>query len=245
MADQQNRPIALVTGASRGIGLEVARQLAEHSMTVILTARSQEKSQAAAESIAAGGWDIRPKSLDVADQASVQRIAAALEQEFGRLDVLVNNAAGFVDWSETTLSADLQASRAVLETNLFGPWQLCQALVPLLRRSQHGRIVNVASGAGSHGEQEFGLSTGRGAVASYGISKAALLALTSKLAAELEGSGILVNAVCPGFTATAPGMDAMGARSIPEGASGVVWAALLPDDGPNGGFFRDGKPLPW
>lgn len=117
--------------------------------------------------------------------------------------------------------------------------------MPLLRRSSHGRIVNVSSGAGSHGDTQFGLTTNRGAVASYGISKAALNALTTKLAAELDGTGILVNAVCPGLTATAPGMEAMGARPIPEGAASVVWAATLPDDGPTGGFFRDGNPLPW
>jgi NAD(P)-dependent dehydrogenase (short-subunit alcohol dehydrogenase family) len=117
--------------------------------------------------------------------------------------------------------------------------------LPLIRESAHGRIVNVSSGAGSHGDALFGLTTGDGAVASYGISKAALNALTTTLAAELDGSGILVNAVCPGLTATAPGMEAMGARPVSEGAASVVWAATLPDDGPNGGFFRDGQPLPW
>ncbi len=161
------------------------------------------------------------------------------------VDVLVNNAAAYVDWSETALTADLESARAVFETNLFGAWRVCQAFVPLVRRSVHGRIVNVASGAGSHGDADFGLTTNRGSVASYGISKAALNALTSKLAAELEGTGVLVNSACPGLTATAPGMEAMGARPIPEGAASVVWAATLPDGGPTGGFFRDGKPLPW
>ncbi len=115
----------------------------------------------------------------------------------------------------------------------------------MLRKSAHGRIVNVSSGAGSHGDQGFGLATGKGGVASYGISKAALNALTALFAAELAESSILVNAVCPGLTATAPGMEAMGARPVAEGAASVVWAALLPDDGPNGGFFRDGKAIPW
>jgi NAD(P)-dependent dehydrogenase (short-subunit alcohol dehydrogenase family) len=112
-------------------------------------------------------------------------------------------------------------------------------------QSPHGRIVIVSSGAGSHGEPQFGLSANGGAAATYGISKAALNALTSKLAAELEGSGVLVNAVDPGLTATYPGAEAMGARPVPDGAASVVWAATLPDDGPAGGFFRDGEPLPW
>jgi NAD(P)-dependent dehydrogenase (short-subunit alcohol dehydrogenase family) len=103
----------------------------------------------------------------------------------------------------------------------------------------------VSSGAGSHGDLQFGLTTGGGSVASYGISKAALNALTTKFATELVGTGILVNAVCPGLTATAPGMEAMGARPVAEGAASVIWAALLPNDGPSGGFFRDGQPLPW
>ena len=110
---------------------------------------------------------------------------------------------------------------------------------------QHGRIVSVASGGDSHGDPQFGLATPGGTAASYGISKAAVNALTSKLAAELDGTGVLVNSVDPGLTATAPGMEEMGARPIPEGATSVVWAATIPDDGPSGGFFRDGEPMPW
>lgn len=117
--------------------------------------------------------------------------------------------------------------------------------MPLIKGSRHGRIVNVASGAGSHGESNFGLTTGGGSAATYSISKAALNALTAKLAAELDGEGVLVNSVDPGLTATAPGMEEMGARPIPEGAASAVWAVTLPDNGPTGGFFRDGKPLPW
>ncbi len=142
-------------------------------------------------------------------------------------------------------NADLEPVQTLMATNLYGAWRTIQAFLPLIRQSRHGRIVNVSSGAGSHGDMQFGLATGNGAVASYGISKAAVNALTSKLAAELAGTGILVNAVCPGLTATAPGMEAMGARPVAEGAASVAWAALLPDGGPTGGFFRDGKPLPW
>lgn len=185
------------------------------------------------------------KALDVTDDTSVRQLAVEVKQEYGRLDILINNAAAFVNWAETALTADLAGVYDVFNTNLLGVWRMCQVCVPLLRRSSHGRIVNVSSGAGSHGDTQFGLTTNRGAVASYGISKAALNALTTKLAAELDGTGILVNAVCPGLTATAPGMEAMGARPIPEGAASVVWAATLPDDGPTGGFFRDGNPLPW
>jgi NAD(P)-dependent dehydrogenase (short-subunit alcohol dehydrogenase family) len=240
-----NDRIALVSGANRGIGLEIARQLVQQGMTVILGARTLDRAQEAADQLAAENLRAHPLALDVADDASVRRAAAEVEAAFGRLDILVNNAAAYVDWRETASGADLDSVRTVLETNLFGAWRTAQAFLPLLRRSAHGRIVNVSSGAGSHGEMQFGLTINHGASASYGISKAALNGLTAKLAAELDGTGILVNAVCPGLTATAPGMEAMGARPIPEGAASIVWGALIPDDGPNGGFFRDGKPLPW
>ena len=237
--------VALVTGGARGIGFEVGRQLAELGMTVILGARDQDKATAAAEELAADGLDVRARTIDVADAGSVKELAAWVEEEFGWLDVLVNNAAAFADWSETVSVADLEASRAVFDTNLFGAWRTCQAFLPLIKGSRHGRIVNVASGAGSHGESNFGLTTGGGSAATYSISKAALNALTAKLAAELDGEGVLVNSVDPGLTATAPGMEEMGARPIPEGAASAVWAVTLPDNGPTGGFFRDGKPLPW
>jgi NAD(P)-dependent dehydrogenase (short-subunit alcohol dehydrogenase family) len=241
MADK----VAVVTGAGRGIGLEVCRQLAERSMTVVLTARDPEKAKAAAEHLVGEGLDVIPKALDVSNDESVRGLAADLEQEFGTLDVLVNNAASYADWSEMTSSADLESAQAVLETNLFGAWRVCQVFLPLICRSRHGRIVNVSSGAGSHGEPHFGLTTNRGSVASYSISKAALNALTAKLAAELEGTGVLVNAVDPGLTATAPGMEKVGARPVAEGAASVVWGAALSDNGPTGGLFRDGEPLPW
>jgi NAD(P)-dependent dehydrogenase (short-subunit alcohol dehydrogenase family) len=237
--------VALVTGGARGIGFEVVRQLAQQGMTVILGARDLDKASAATEELADDGLNVRAGSLDVADGDSVRELADWVAGEFDGLDVLVNNAAAFADWSETASRADLENSRAVIDTNLFGTWRVCQAFLPLIRRSDHGRIVNVASGGGSHGDPQFGLATPGGTAASYGISKAAVNALTSKLAAELDGTGILINSVDPGLTATAPGMEEMGARSIPDGATSVVWAATLPDDGPSGGFFRDGEPMPW
>lgn len=237
--------IVVVTGSSHGIGLEVCRQLSRQGMTVILTARDLAKAEVAAQPLIEEGLDIRPYALDVMQDESVRQLATEMEREFGRVDVLVNNAAAYVDWSEKATTADLQASHSVFETNLFGAWRAIQVFLPLIRKSEHGRIVNVSSGAGSHGEQQFGLTTNHGAVASYGISKAAMNALTSKFAAELEGTGVLVNSVCPGLTATAPGMEAMGAGPVEKGASSVLWAVTLPDDGPTGGFFRYGKPLPW
>ena len=238
--------VALVTGVSRpeGIGYAVCRQLAEHGMTVLLTARDLSKAAALAAALRKENYDVRPFVLDVTETTSIQALVGALAADPGHLDVLVNNAAAIANWDETASGADIATAQATLEANLFGPWRVTQALLPLLRQSPHGRVVMVSSGAGSHGDPQFGLATG-GGVASYGISKAALNALTTKFAVELAGSSVLVNAVCPGLTATAPGMEAMGARPVAAGAASVAWAALLPDDGPSGGFFRDGQPLPW
>ena len=235
---------ALVTGASRGLGRAVARQLAANGFHVIATARDVGSLRPVTAD--SGGRIVAlPVALDITDPSSVAAAAAAVEQDHGRLDVLVNNAAAYVDWQEAASTADLDASRAVMETNLFGAWRLTQAMLPLLRRSDAPRIVNVSSGAGSHDDTAFGLRARGGAAASYGISKAALNALTSTLAAELAGTGILVNAVCPGLTATWDGAEDMGARPAEDSAAGVVWAATLPGDGPTGGFFRDGRPLGW
>ena len=236
----------LITGSAKGIGRELARQLAGRGATVLVSARDAERAREAAAELADAG-DVRALDvgLDVTSDESVTRAAKALEADPGRLDVLVNNAAAYVDWTETATGADLAEAERVLATNLFGAWRVTQSLLPLLRASEHPRVVNVASGAGSHGDEQFGLSRRGGAAASYGISKAALGALTSTLAAELTDTPVLVNAVCPGLTATWPGAEEMGARPIGEGAASVAWAATLPDDGPRGGLFRDGAPLAW
>ena len=238
--------VALVTGATRGIGRQVAADLAARGWTVLVSGRSAEVAHAAAADLADAG-DVRALEvdLDVTDAAAAEAVPEAVRASTGRLDVLVNNAAAFAYWSELATAADLVSARAVMETNLFGPWRLTQVLLPLLRESAHPRIVNVSSGAGSHGDDQFGLTRRGGAAASYGVSKAALNALTASLAAELAGSGVLVNAVCPGLTATWPGAEQMGARPVAEGAASVVAAAVLPDDGPSGAFLRDGRPLPW
>jgi NAD(P)-dependent dehydrogenase (short-subunit alcohol dehydrogenase family) len=226
--------IALVTGANRGIGLEVVRQLAERGFTAVLGSRDLEKGRAAAEGL--DGLAVDARRLDVADADSVRELAAELDDAYGRLDVLVNNAATLYDTWQRGVEADLDEVHEALETNLFGAWRTTQACLPLLRRSQHGRIVNVSSGAGA-------LSSMGAGTPAYSVSKAALNALTRILAAELRSDRILVNSVCPGWVAT--DMGGPGGRPVEDGAASVMWAVLLPDDGPTGGFFRDGRRLEW
>jgi NAD(P)-dependent dehydrogenase (short-subunit alcohol dehydrogenase family) len=223
----------------------VCRQLAQRGMRVVLTARDATMAGRRAADLAREGLDVTGHAVDVRNLESIQALARWVESEFGLLDVLVNNAAGFAPYGELAATADLAMGAAVMDTTLFGTWRMCQAFLPLLRKSAHPRIVNVSSGAGSHGDRAFGLTTGNSMGTSYAVSKAALNALTVKLALEEHGSGVLINAVCPGFTATFEGGEAMGARPVAEGAASVVWAAVLEDGGPTAGFFRDGKPLPW
>ena len=225
-------PVAVVTGANRGIGLEVARQLAEHGHTVVLGSRDLDRGRRAASGVPGR---ILPCPLDVADAASVQAAADWITSTLGRADVLVNNAAIEYDTDQRAVTADLARVDRALRTNLLGAWQTTQALLPLLRRSPHPRIVNVSSEGGA-------ISELTGGTPAYSVSKAALNALTRLLAGELRGDRVLVNAVCPGWTDTDMGQ---GGRPVDQGAASVTWAALLPDDGPTGGFYRDGHPLPW
>jgi NAD(P)-dependent dehydrogenase (short-subunit alcohol dehydrogenase family) len=225
--------ISLVTGANRGIGLEVCRQLAALGHTVLLTARSPEASTTAADRL---GPTVHPLRLDVTSDDDASMVAREVAERFGRLDVLINNAAITYDTWQRAATADLRIVREAAETNLYGPWRVVRALLPLLRNSAHARIVNVSSEAAS-------LTNMGGGTPAYTASKVGLSALTRMLAAELRAERILVNAVCPGWVAT--DMGGPGGRPVADGAASVVWAATLPDDGPTGGFFRDGRPLPW
>ncbi|MGC1309355.1 MAG: SDR family oxidoreductase [Phormidesmis sp.] len=228
--------IALVTGANRGIGLEVVRQLAREGMTVLLGSRNLKKGETAAQALRAERLNVVACQLDVTQTADIAAVAAQISCDYSRLDILVNNAGILYDTWQTAAGADLAEVRFALETNALGPWQMAQGLLPLLKDSSHGRIGNVSSGAGSlHGMS--------GETPAYSVSKAALNALTIMLSKNLKADGILVNAVCPGWVAT--DMGGSGGRPVEAGAASVVWAALLPDDGPTGGFFRDGKAIAW
>jgi NAD(P)-dependent dehydrogenase (short-subunit alcohol dehydrogenase family) len=230
----REQPVALVTGANRGIGKEVSRQLAEQGFTVLLTGRSLPKAQAAALELR--NENLIPAQLDVTDPASIASLHERVVREFNRLDVLVNNAAIHYDSWQRAINADLAVVQEAVETNVYGPWRLCQTFIPLLRASPHPRIVNVSSGAGA-------LDGMGGGTPAYSMTKAALNALTLMLADELRDDGILVNAICPGWVAT--DMGGRGGRPVKDGAKGIVWAATLPDDGPTGGFLRDEAPIPW
>ena len=230
------KKISLVTGGNRGLGFETCRQLAELGLTVILSARDISKGEKAARQLSDRGLDVVFYQLDVSNKSHIQHTANVIKQQFGHLDTLVNNAAILYDTSQSTINANLDVVNEALMTNLYGPWLLCQAFIPLMKRKGYGRIVNVSSGAGS-------LHCMEGGTPAYSISKVALNALTRKLAAELKETDILVNSVDPGWVAT--DMGGHGGRPVEEGAKGIVWAATLPANGPSGGFFYDGKPEPW
>jgi NAD(P)-dependent dehydrogenase (short-subunit alcohol dehydrogenase family) len=232
--EKRDTRIAVVTGANRGIGREIARQLAQRGdLTVVLTARDEKKGRAAARDLDTG---FHP--LDVASERSIAALAQYIGETYGRCDVLVNNAGILADpRGSRVLGSKPETYRKTLETNVLGPLMLAQALVPLMKKHRYGRIVNVSSAIG----QLSDMGTGSPA---YRLSKTALNALTLMLAADLAGSGILVNTMSPGWVRT--DMGGSGApRSVAEGADTAVWLATLPDNGPTGGFFKDRKPIPW
>jgi NAD(P)-dependent dehydrogenase (short-subunit alcohol dehydrogenase family) len=232
--------IALVTGANKGIGYEIARQLGAAGATVLLGARDPGRGQAAAAALQA-----RWVRLDVTDPASVEAAAKWVEREYGRLDVLVNNAGIVVEWDERPDRLPLQKLRETYEVNVFGVVSVTNAMLPLLRRSAAGRIVNLGSTVGSLARAsdpdrpESGL-----ALLAYNSSKTALSSLTVQYANLLRDTPIKVNAGCPGYCATDMN-GRSGPRSAAQGAAVAFRLATLPGDGPTGGFFEDDGPIPW
>jgi NAD(P)-dependent dehydrogenase (short-subunit alcohol dehydrogenase family) len=235
MSDQR---VAVVTGGNRGIGLEIVRGLAKARLHVVLAARSRDAGRAAAEALAGEGLEVMPMVLDVADAGSIAAFASAVEAKLGRCDVLVNNAGIALDKFRSALEVPLSTVRATFETNVWGPVALIQAFVPLMRKHGYGRIVNVTSELGSLANLTQGTTLG------YRASKTALNAVTAVVAAELKGSGILVNAAAPGWCATELGGPGA-TRTAAQGADTCLWLATLPDDGPTGGLFRERAVFPW
>ncbi len=234
-----SQTITVITGASRGLGRVAVRHLATvEGHLVVATARNRADLEPLRSQLQSAGHLIECRQLDVTNENSVAALGDWLRERFGRVDVLINNAGISIDhYSTSLLDLPLDTLRATLETNLFGVLRVTQALVPLMRASRAGRVVNLSSGMG----QLSGMAAG---VPAYRISKTAVNALTRILAAEMARSRIKVNSVCPGWCRTdLGGSDAP--RSPEEGIDTVAWLATLPDDGPSGGFFRDRQPIPW
>ncbi len=230
--------VAVVTGATRGIGFEVCRQLARRGVQVVLTGRTADHCEAAAQVLRAEQLDVEPRALDVTQPAQVAELAAFVQHALGRCDILVNNAGVMLDpRGSRVLDAGIETFHATFETNFYGALRLSQALVPLMRRHGYGRLVNLSSGLGQLDDMQDGQPA-------YRVSKAALNALTRMLAAATRDDNILVNSVCPGWVRTR--MGGPGAtRDVAQGADTVVWLATLPDGGPSGGFFRDRQRIAW
>ncbi|GAA2331352.1 SDR family NAD(P)-dependent oxidoreductase [Dactylosporangium salmoneum] len=241
--------VALVTGANKGLGRAAAARLAALGMTVLLGARNPALG---AEAAAAIDGDVHAVTLDVTDPFSIEALAGLVEQRYGHLDVLVNNAgisgSGPVDpvkaVDQLPSTVDVDMVRRVFETNVFGVISVTNAMLPLLRRSPAPRIVNMSSHAGSLTICSSPAFAGLPQSAAYSPSKSALNALTVQYASELRSSGIKVNAAAPGYCAT-DSNNHTGTRTPDEGAAIVVELATLPDDGPTGGYFSDEGPIPW
>ncbi len=235
--------IAVVTGANRGIGKEICRQLARQGVLVVLTSRDEPKGLAACKELEREELPVRFHELDVKHAGSIQHLVNFLQKEFGRCDILINNAGVFLDKSDhytkipSIFNAQVDTIRESLETNVFGPLLLCQAIIPLMKKNNFGRIVNLSSGMGQ-------LSDMNGGYPGYRISKTALNAVTRIINDELKEFNILVNSMCPGWVRTDMG-GPNATRDVDEGADTAVWLATLPDKGPRGGFFRDRKEIPW
>ena len=237
--------IALVTGANKGIGKEISRQLAAKGVLVLMGARDRARGEKAVADLRAQQLPVELIQIDVTSQESADRAAAEVEKRHGQLDILVNNAGVALDWLPPS-QLSVQAFRETFETNVFGVFRVTKALLPLLKKSKHGRIVNISSGLGSLNRNADPKTTltARNMLMAYCASKAALNMITVQLANELKGAGIKVNSGNPGFTATDMNRHT-GTKTVEQGASTPVRLALLPDDGPTGGAFSDEGPEPW
>lgn len=235
--------VALVTGANRGLGLEVARALARAGMRVVLTCRDAEKGKQAQQQLSSEGISVDMHTLDVTDSASVRDLALYIRKQYGRLDVLVNNAGIMLDRFEdgqpvmSIMDCDLDHVRRTMETNLYGALSLTKEMLPLMKENHYGRIVNVSSGLGQISEMGAGYT-------GYRLSKAALNALTCMVADEVSSENIIVNACCPGWVRTDMG-GKNAARSVEEGADTIVWLCQAADGSVFGKLFRDREEQPW
>ena len=230
--------VAVVTGANRGIGYEICRQLARLGIHVVVTSRDALKGTAASDELAAQGLPVEFHQLDVTDAGGIQTLAVFLQEKFGGVDILINNAGIMPDpRGSRLLDSELQTYRQAFETNVLAPMALIKALVPLMKKRGYGRIVNMSSGQGQLAEMGSGTPA-------YRVSKTALNAVTRITAAETRSTNILVNSMCPGWVKTDMG-GPNAPRTVEQGADTAVWLATLPDNGPTGVFFRDRKPIPW
>jgi NAD(P)-dependent dehydrogenase (short-subunit alcohol dehydrogenase family) len=237
--------VALVTGANKGIGFEIARQLGVRGMSIIVAARGSQRGAVAAARLADQGVDARSVVLDVTNQGTIEAAAREIEAAPGRLDVLVNNAGIQIDGTAKPSEVSLDTLRHTYETNVFGPVAVTQAFLPLLRRSPAGRIVNISTGLGSltqNSDPDYEFFPVKHLA--YNSSKTALNSVTVQFAYELRDTLIKVNAADPGYTAT-DFNNHKGTRTVQQAAAIAVRLATLEDDAPTGGFFNDAGPLPW
>jgi NAD(P)-dependent dehydrogenase (short-subunit alcohol dehydrogenase family) len=245
MTGQSTQRVALITGANRGLGLEIGRQLAAQGITVVLGSRDETKGAEAATKLRDQGLDAHFVRLDVTDQASIDTLPQFFNERFGRLDILINNAAILIDEGIPFHRLDTKVLRLTFETNFFGAFEVTKALLPLIRRSPAGRIVNMSSGLGSLADLGDPNSANGGYLSfAYSASKVSLNALTVLIAKELRGKNIKVNSADPGWVKTDMG-TAAAPLTVAEGAETPVWLATLPEEGPTGKFFSSKRPMPW
>src|SRR5262247_1599771 len=245
MAEHSNKRNALVTGANKGIGYEAARQLASQGMTVLLGARDEQRGKEAAAKLQSEGLDVQFLRLDVNDQTTHKSARSFIEEKFGKLDILVNNAGIALDLNQKPSEVDMQTLRKTFDTNFFGVISVTQALLPLIRKSDAGRIVNVSSGLGSltqNSDPRWEFYPVK--LLAYNSSKTALNAFTVMLAHELKDTPIKINSADPGFTATDMNGH-RGYKTVEHGAAVIIQLATLPADGATGSYFDDKGVLPW
>ena len=246
MSEDLKGKVALITGANKGIGYEIARQLGSRGATVLIGARDIKRGEEAANKLRLNEIDARSVQLDVTDQKTIDSAGKQIESEFQKLDILVNNAGIISDSDRLPPSqVDIETLRHTYETNVFGVFAVTKAMLPLLKKSKAGRIVNLSSGLASltlNSDPNYEFANSK--LLAYNSSKTAVNAITVVLAAELKDTPIKINAADPGFTATDINQY-QGYRTVEQGAIAAVRLATLPDDGSSGGFFDENGVVPW